>query len=305
MGMTIQERFSGCILVGATGDAYGSAFENQAAAASSGTYYPFGKPRPKQHWGLTDDTQLTLATCEAILERGGVSAESIAGHFRSYHQAKKLTGLGGSTLKALNDLAAGAHWSQAGRRGEYAAGNGAAMRIAPLAFIGPGLNRLQIEEVSRITHYNDEAYAGALAVVLSLRAILSGTSNEMEQLLHLVAEQLPDTRVRDRLLELQALPPTISLAEVAARFGAGGYVVESVPLALLAASRVQQLGIERMFVELAAAGGDTDTNCSIAGQLAGALLGPAALPDSLSQQLRQLPEYPWILEVTRRFQQLL
>ena len=43
--------------------------------------------------------------------------------------------LGSSTLKALRDLAAGAHWELAGARGEYAAGTGAAMRIAPLAFL--------------------------------------------------------------------------------------------------------------------------------------------------------------------------
>src|SRR5262245_24138963 len=66
-------------------------------------------------------------------------------------------GLGSSTLKALRDLSAGAHWALAGARGEYAAGAGAAMRIAPLAFLldpASADDRVLIRDVARITHHS-------------------------------------------------------------------------------------------------------------------------------------------------------
>jgi ADP-ribosylglycohydrolase len=42
------------------------------------------------------------------------------------------------------------------------------MRIAPLAFV-PSADRVVIRDAVRITHHNDEAYLGALAVVLAIR----------------------------------------------------------------------------------------------------------------------------------------
>ena len=76
----------------------------------------------------------------------------------------KVTGLGSSTLKALRDLQAGAHWALSGARGEYAAGNGAAMRAAPLAFfLDPAVDadRTRLRDIARITHHHDEAYVGS------------------------------------------------------------------------------------------------------------------------------------------------
>jgi len=54
-----------------------------------------------------------------------------------------------------------------------------------------------------------------------------------------------------------------------ANLGTSGYVVDSVPLAIAAANQVDQLGMEEMFNQLVQFRGDTDTNCSIAGQVPG------------------------------------
>jgi ADP-ribosyl-[dinitrogen reductase] hydrolase len=120
---------------------------------------------------------LTLATCEALAEYGTADPGHIAASFLRWFRARRLTGLGASTLKALRDLEAGAHWALAGRKGERAAGNGAAIRIAPLAFcvdpLADGSRRL-IRDVCRITHHSDEAYVGAFAVVLAVGAAKAG-----------------------------------------------------------------------------------------------------------------------------------
>ena len=153
-----------CLLAGLLGDAWGGAYEGQSAPA--GTAFP-------RIAVVSDDTQLIMATCEALIESGGrVEPEIIASRFREWFTSGRFTGLGSSTLKALRDLSAGAHWALSGARGEFAAGAGAAMRAAPLAFfLDPRLDqdRQAIRDVSRITHHSDEAYAGALAMVLAVR----------------------------------------------------------------------------------------------------------------------------------------
>jgi ADP-ribosylglycohydrolase len=75
------------------------------------------------------------ATCESIIKRAGVDPAHIADRLKAWFEAGRIHRLGSSTTKALRDLGAGAHWALAGARGERAAGNGMAMRIAPLAFL--------------------------------------------------------------------------------------------------------------------------------------------------------------------------
>ena len=66
--MTRAERFEGCIIGGAIGDAFGSGYEN-INAENEDIFYPFGKPEKREPiWQITDDTQLTLATIEVMIK---------------------------------------------------------------------------------------------------------------------------------------------------------------------------------------------------------------------------------------------
>ena len=206
----------------------------------------------------------------------------IAERGRPCLEDQRLTGLGSSTLKALRDLAAGAHWALAGARGEMAAGNGGAMRIAPLAFLQT--DRRLIRDTVRITHHTDEAYIGALAVVEAIRMDWAPALPEM---LHDVAERVPDSRVRDRLKTVAETARYADLRAIAAGFGASGYVVDTVPLALAAAWHMLNESFESTLNELVAIGGDTDTIASIAGQVAGARGGLRVLPPRLLDDVPQ------------------
>ena len=290
--MIKKERFEACILAGAIGDARGSGSENLSQIDDSKRFYLFGKPAPKEPiWQITDDTQLTLATCEALILDQSANPEIISQNFLKLFRTKKLTGLGASTLQALRELDFGGHWSQVGRKGEYAAGNGAAMRIAPLAFFDH-ISNTRIREICWISHQNDEAYIGALAVVIAIRAVIHQEWTGTENLLEIIIDQIPDTRVRDRLIEINRLKPT-SLEEIG-QLGNNAYVVNSVPLAIAAANKVVQIGIEEMFEQLIKIGGDTDTNCSIAGQVAGTLIGKNNIPAHLLEKLSTLHDFEWI-----------
>jgi ADP-ribosylglycohydrolase len=290
--MKISERFKGCILGGAIGDAYGSAYENiQKEDNSETTYYPFGKPETKiPEWRITDDTQLTLATCEAIIENETFDAIFFADKYLEYYKSRKITGIGASTLKALQELEVGGHWSLVGRKGEYGAGNGASMRIAPLGFES-SIKRNIIKDICNITHQNDEAYVGSLCVIIAIQSIINETWTGKENLLQIIIKQIPDTRVRDRLIEIDNL--NCDLTKVG-KLGSDGYVVNSVPLAIAFASKVNEIGLGNMYKQIIEIGGDTDTNCSIAGQIAGTLIGIENIPNDLINKLKVLNEFNWI-----------
>lgn len=63
------------------------------------------------------------------------------------------------------------------------------MRIAPLAF-KENISRLTIKDICSITHKNDEAYAGALAIYYAIRFAIDGKWNESQELIPLVIEEL-------------------------------------------------------------------------------------------------------------------
>src|SRR5262245_48794454 len=96
-GSVRDEIFCG-ILGGAIGDAFGSAYEG---------CQPPVEISEAEEGRLSDDTQLTLATCEAISSRAGsVDPAVIAEQFAKWHRARRVTGMVASTFKALSELAA-------------------------------------------------------------------------------------------------------------------------------------------------------------------------------------------------------
>jgi len=252
---------------------------------------------------LSDDTQLTLATCEAIVESGCVEPKNVASHLLLWFQAGRVRGVGASTLKALRDLAAGTHWALAGARGEFTAGNGAAMRIAPVAFLLDPVDsqhRVVIRDVCRITHHSDEAYVGALAVVLAIRSVITGMWSQDRTFLHAAVDGLPDSAVRDRIQELLLLP--LSSSDVARRLGATGHVVDSVPLALYCAQWIAREPLQAVLARTIGLGGDTDTIASIAGQLAGTVVGSHGVPHELVADIHASDE---VMSIADAFAELI
>jgi len=202
----------------------------------------------------------------------------------------------------MRDLSAGVHWALAGSRGEYAAGCGAAMRIAPLAFVLDPTqedHRTLIRDVCRITHHNDEAYIGALAILFAIRSVLIGTWSLKHTFLSIAAGALPDSAVRDRIEELiqLQLPPS----EVALRFGASGYVVNVVPLALLCAQYITEEPLTAVLARSIRVGGDTDTVASLTGQIAGTVIGAAGIPEEFLAGIEEREEISRIAGEFARF----
>lgn len=276
--MEKEKQILGCLLGGALGDSLGGPYEG-------GPDLPvFTFPTT---YVISDDTQLTLATCQAL--RGNKpNPEKIANSFLAWYRQGRISGIGGATLKALRELAVGGHWALVGRKGEYAAGNGAAIRMAPLAFVSFDSDRefrATIKDLTWITHQNNEAYVGALAMVLAVKHAF----HKQVPKLNFIEGSLPDSRVRDRILTLSKISEDLPLKEISILHGNSGYVVDSVPLALLGAERIIKSGdFETHLIDLICGGGDTDTIASMAGQISGSYLGEQALPAHLINQIEKV-----------------
>lgn len=246
-----------CLLAGAAGDCIGGPFEGGPGQLVG---------IPDTAWKISDDTVLSVATARAALATMAVDPAAVAASFVEEFSSNGIPGMGASTLKAMRDLQAGAHWALAGRKGEHAAGNGAAMRIAPLAFFldaDEPAHRRTIRDVCRITHHNDEAYVAALAVLRAMQ-LPTGSNDAVAA----VASDLPDTKVRDVLIALTQLPDDATVKQAAAVTGTSGYAPESVPLAVFIATTANSL--ESGILSAVGCGGDTDTIASMVGHILGA-----------------------------------
>jgi ADP-ribosylglycohydrolase len=140
---------------------------------------PFLGEAPKGSW--SDDTQLTLAVADALIQASGFSMDAMAErHILTMDETPKLEwkgrsvprGWGKSTWESVLQLKEGVHHSNAGNA--HGQGNGILMKLAPLALwqtLRSDQNEdEQVEQLTRMTHRND------LSVVTSLihRDILRG-----------------------------------------------------------------------------------------------------------------------------------
>mgnify|MGYP006299923939 CR=1 FL=1 len=61
--MINKDKLKGCLVLGAIGDAAGGEFEGSLANSITDL---------SSEWNISDDTQLTVATCESIIKNKGI-----------------------------------------------------------------------------------------------------------------------------------------------------------------------------------------------------------------------------------------
>ena len=306
---TFQDAARGAILWAAVGDAIGCVNEGRGREQILDCWGPGGldryarydhRARPNGPIGTwTDDTQLTIVLAETYLATGGVlDPEDLARRMVEWLGFAR--GIGKATAAAVHDLASGTPWWKTGP-GVDSAGNGAAMRVTPIA-IRHALDAdpsalVRDAVVSALpTHGHPAGVAGAVIMALltaeAIRHVLADLPFPMGALLDraaTVADALipQPYGLRSRKESVATLGDELrTVASYAAgdpdrafsHFYSGAFILETLPSTLVCVARTPGDPVTAVVLG-ANAGHDTDTIAAMTGSILGAYHGAELLHD--------------------------
>ncbi|MBI5014840.1 MAG: ADP-ribosyl-[dinitrogen reductase] hydrolase [Deltaproteobacteria bacterium] len=264
-------RARACLLGLALGDALGATTEFMSPAeirAAHGVHRTIvgGGWLGLRPGRVTDDTEMSLALARALVAAGGWDLTAVAEGFVAWLKGRPID-VGATCRKGIRD------YLLTGRLevppNEWDAGNGAAVRVAPVALFGLGdeeLCRGLAVAQARLTHHHplSDAACGTVALLVQ-RAVLGATAFD----LHAVTR------------DLAARHPAFGFARYQGE--ASGYVVDT--LRTVFHHFFTTATFEECLVAVVNQGGDADTTGAIAGAIAGAFYGPDALPPGWLRRL--------------------
>lgn len=212
---------------------------------------------------VTDDTAMSLALGAAILAAGGeVRALSCAHAFDAWMRGKPVDI--GNTIRR-NLIAFRRTGCPVATPSEHDAGNGAAMRVLPVALATLGdheaIVRDAVRAQSHVTHHNPVSDAACEFIVLAVQDFVHG-----QPLRHVY---------RRRIAPFIAAHPEFAFRR-RRRQNPSGWIVETLQAVLQ--SLLETDSVESCLIDVVNRGGDADTTGAIAGMLAGALYGMHSIP---------------------------
>ena len=292
--MTKHETFAGCILGTALGDAVGLPCEGLSRVRQNKW---FGDRTPTLLFGrrmISDDMEHTILVAQALIASRG-DAEKF-----EYALAKGLrrwflllpAGAGLATIKACLKLCVGV---SPARSGVASAGNGSAMRAAILGVYCDDIDTLRefVTISSRITHTDERAVEGALAVALAAFLSKSKPHISPNEYSMFASQYL---RNSEMIVLIQQVAQSVNAGETTLSYatqlcgerGVSGYILQSVPVALHAWLSHQN-DFRAAIMATVRCGGDTDSVAAIAGGIMGAQNGAECLPQDWLDSLAEWP----------------
>lgn len=288
------DRFAGCLLGQALGDALGFPVEGHRPTVCR----PYADGLLEGRWGVrlplprgqyTDDTQLARELLDSTLALGAFSPALYAERIAAQFTEGRIVGRGQATTQAALRIARGVPWQESGAP-PPSAGNGSAMRAAPVALIARSDDELvQIAvEQGHITHQDPRCAAGSVAIAAAAAQALRGPLDVDALSVKVAAFDADFGAWVRRLPALAAQPPDVALPQIRRAGLAEGYVDEwdgtvspfvvgSVLWSLYAAMRcpTDYVGAIRLAI---LPGGDVDTTAAMTGAVVGARVGLSGLP---------------------------
>ena len=208
---------------------------------------------------VTDDTQMALALGRSLIRRGGLDAADVCEEFAAWLRSGPAD-VGNTCRRGIRRYIE--QGTVAGALAEDEAGNGAAMRVLPvaLATLGdPATAEAWTLAQARTTHHHPLSDAACLALVRMLHGLLQGEGPAV------VRAEAAALVARHRAFRFAPYPGRCS-----------GFVVDTMQTVLHHYLATDSFAA--CLVQTVNQGGDADTTGALAGMLAGATYGPEALP---------------------------
>lgn len=301
MSPTLAQRYAGTMLGVLAGDALGAAYENKEPSFIAedlerrGGLVPFDYDDPWEVRGRvaagspTDDSELTAALAESIIERGGSDPYHQYRFFkRAVNGSRTFVGYGasGSFGRTTRLMLKAASYERALEREDrpIVPSNGSLMRCAPLALWHysrhPEIRDATVRASSAVTHLHETAIETTVLCCFLLDRLLHGASpseawaeagvrgSRNESVNALLVTPLPEPEATNVWLHKGG------------KAGSAAHTLHIASWSLLHAADFRD-GIERA-VRYA---GDTDTQAAVAGALLGARFGVDAIPAEWQESL--------------------
>lgn len=283
---SLEDRFIGCLLGLAVGDALGSQFEGQSPDVLARRYRSaedlIENPPQGELW-YTDDTQMAIGVTETLIASGRIDEERLCARFAANYLPQRGYGRGAKVvLQAMCDGEDHRYWAENLFPGG-SFGNGAAMRVAPVGLMFRDDHDAVWEQArlsSLPTHVHPLGIEGAQVVALAVALASSSMNLDRGTFFQKLASRCMSLeysgplgrasrldRVQDLGLFGNGIEATASAVTAVASFG------------MTPDSYEETIGNAIML------GGDTDTIAAMAGAISGAYLGAGAIPSHLRERL--------------------
>ncbi len=271
------DRYRGCLLGLAIGDALGTSVEFQPR----GTFLPLTDMigggafnlKPGQ-W--TDDTSMALCLAESLMEKKGFDPFDQMMRYLDWYQngyrssTGKCFDIGNTTRQALERFRVSGNPNR-GSTHPSSAGNGSLMRLAPVPmYYAPNRAkaRLYAGKSSRTTHGAQECVDACKLLAEMLVSALAGMDKETI-LFEASFAGLASAKI-------SAIAKGEYKAKTAQHIRGNGYVVDALEAALWCFWTTETFS--EAVLTAANLGEDADTTAAICGQVAGAYYGQAGIP---------------------------
>ena len=278
-----EQRYQGCLLGLAAGDAVGTTVEfSQRGSFSPLTDMVGGGPFKLKPGQWTDDTSMALCLAHSLLECQGFDADDQMQRYCRWRSEGYLSSTGrcfdiGVTVsEAISQyLSTGNPFS--GSSNPFSAGNGSLMRLAPVAmYFSPDLESVltYAGESSRTTHGAKECIDACRYFAGLLHLCFAGEDKSV----------ILDTQVYSpQTRKVTAIASGAYRQKSINQICGSGYVIESMEAALWCFASTDNF--RDAILAAANLGDDADTTAAICGQLAGAYYGIAGIPAAWREKI--------------------
>jgi poly(ADP-ribose) glycohydrolase ARH3 len=285
---SLSDRFSGCLLGLAVGDALGGPYEGLTA---SDIFFQFGTPEvivrnpSGETLYYTDDTEMMLGVAETLIDCGEIDEARLCRAFvENYHPDR---GYGQGARKVLNAMSRGKDWRSIAANlfpgGSF--GNGAAMRVAPLGLLFRD-QREKLWDQARLsalpTHLHPVGIEGAQLLAFAIAHVSKVAVFDRKAFYGELLARATTEEFRWALDIAAKLKPSDPVSGLGSTLHAHRSVVTA--MACFAATPSDfEFAVGRAI----GLGDDTDTVAAMTGALVGAFAGKGALPAERISQLEE------------------
>jgi poly(ADP-ribose) glycohydrolase ARH3 len=286
----LKDRFEGCILGLAVGDALGGRFEAQSADGIRARFPTVEQliAYPREEIWYTDDTQMAIGVCETLIERGEIVEADLCRAFVANYVPSRGSGRGArAVLDAMED---GRDYRQVAEQhfpgGSF--GNGAAMRVASVGLFFRH-DRSMLWNQARLsalpTHLHPLGIEGAQLIALAAALCSNMERFDRASFYAELLSACESAEYRSKIEMAARIQTPHELAGLGNRIEA----LHSVPTAIASFALTPE-SYEETICNVIFLGGDTDTIAAMAGALSGAYVGVNRLPSRLVALLESSPK---------------